>query len=426
MDTDESGPPTFSSPADGTITNQNILTLEGIAEVGNTVTLVDNGEFLGTTPTEPDSSFSYTTRPLADGIHSFTATATDVAGNVSDSSEATTVTVDTTAPVVSVSLDKQEYTTNENVMIQYTATDNLDDSLSVTMTTTPELTVVDNQIQPPLPAGNLTVTVTAIDDADNSTTASASAVVKALVARLDVIPNLFEIKIPNKPKKPEKPETSILLTAYLSLPEGISPTEIDTSSLRLNDNPPSNTIDHDLVLEAQFEVDETFIASLLSLDVALIDKLEQNANDVRVFLNEPMEMASITLGKLEITGVLNNQATFASEDASRQITLKESAAPAVTRTLLGQNYPNPFNPDTWIPYALAWDADVTINIFDVRGNLVCSLNLGYQEAGFYMERGNAAYWDGRNSFGQRVASGLYFYTLQSGKFKATRRMVIMK
>ena len=46
-----------------------------------------------------------------------------------------------------------------------------------------------------------------------------------------------------------------------------------------------------------------------------------------------------------------------------------------------------------------------INIFDVRGNLVCRLNLGYQETGFHMERGNAAYWDGRDSSGQRVASG---------------------
>jgi len=426
VDTDESAPPTFSSPADGSITNQNILTLEGTAEAGSTVTLVDNEAILGVAPTDVDGSFSYTTRALADGIHSFTATAVDLAGNVSDSSESITVTVDTTAPVVSVSLDKQEYTTNDGVIIDYTATDNLDDSLSVTITTTPELTVVDNQIQPPLPANSLTVTITATDDADNSTTASASAVVKALVARLDVIPNLFEIKIPKKPKKPEQPDNSVLLTAYLSFPEGISPTEINTSSLRLNESPPNNTSDHDLVLEAQFEVDETFIASLLSLDVALIDKLEQNANDIRVFLNEPVQMASITLGKLEITGVLNNQATFASEDASRQITLKESAAPAVTRTFLAQNYPNPFNPDTWIPYALAWDADVTIKIFDVRGNLVRCLRIGYQEAGFYMERSEAAYWDGKDSFGQRAASGLYFYTLQSGEFKDTRRMVIMK
>ena len=210
--------------------------------------------------------------------------------------------------------------------------------------------------------------------------------------------------------------------------------------MRLNDTQiPGNTIEHDLVLEAQFEADDAFVASLLSLDIALIDKLQQNANDVRVFLNEPVEMASITLGKLQVTGSLNNQAAFASEDASRQITLKEAAAPAVVRTLLAQNFPNPFNPDTYIPYALASDAHVTINIFDMRGNLVRRLNLGYQKAGFYMERSDAAHWKGRDSFGQKVASGLYFYTLQvhsvpirtiprigAGGFVATRRMVIMR
>ena len=127
-----------------------------------------------------------------------------------------------------------------------------------------------------------------------------------------------------------------------------------------------------------------------------------------------------------MTGALNNQATFASEDASRHITLKVSAAPAATRTLLAQNFPNPFNPETWIPYALASDAYVAINIFDVRGRLIRRLVLGQQKAGFYIERSEAAYWDGKDNSGQKVASGLYFYTLQAGEFKATRRMVIMK
>ena len=378
---------------------------------------------MGTALTDANGDFSYTTPPLADGIHSFTATATDVTGNISGVSEAIAVTVDTVAPVVLVSLDKQEYTTNESVQITYT----VDEPIAVTITTIPNLPVTpDNEILPPLPAGNLTVTATATDDAGNSVSANASAVVKTLVARLDVMPNLFEIQIPNKSKKGNKNIKPISLTVYLSLPGGISISEIDASSLRLNDSlTPINTIAHEAVLEAQFEGDKEFVASLLSLDVTLINKLEQNANDVRVFLNEPMEMASITLGKLQVTGLVN-QAAFVSEDASRHITLKVSAAPAATHTLLGQNFPNPFNPDTWIPYALASDAYVAINIFDVRGRLIRRLVPGHQEAGFYMERSEAAYWDGKDNSGQKVASGLYFYTLQLGDFKATRRMLIMK
>ena len=94
-------------------------------------------------------------------------------------------------------------------------------------------------------------------------------------------------------------------------------------------------------------------------------------------------------------------------------------------TLLA-NYPNPFNPETWIPYQLAKDADVTLHIYAVNGTLVRTLVLGYQAAGLYQNRSRAAYWDGRNAFGEPVASGVYFYTLTAGDFTATRKMLIRK
>ena len=429
VDDSKPAPPMFLLPAGGTVTNQNVVAFKGEAEAWSTITLFDDGEILGTTVTNAEGNFSYTTRALADRIHGFTATAIDVAGNVSDASPTTTVTVDTSPPTVSVSLDKQEYTTNENIQIQYAATDNLDDTPGVEIITDPSLTVnADNQILLPLPVGNLTVTITATDNANNSAIASVSAVINALPAGLDVTPNLLEIHIPKKAKEgKDKDKKTIAFTCYLSLPEGVAISEIDISSLRLNDTQtPGNTTEHDSILEVQFEGDEAFVASLLSLDVTQIGKLDQNANDISVSLTGPVDMTSITLGKLRVTGLLNNQAAFYSEDASRHITLKVSAAPAATRTLLAQNFPNPFNPETWIPYVLASDAHVTIKIFDVRGNLVRRLDLGYQETGLYMEHSDAAHWNGRDSFGQKVASGLYFYTLQAEGFMATRKMVIMK
>ena len=93
---------------------------------------------------------------------------------------------------------------------------------------------------------------------------------------------------------------------------------------------------------------------------------------------------------------------------------------------LHQNYPNPFNPETWFPYELASDATVTIRIYDLKGHLVRKLNPGKQEAGSYITKDKAAYWDGRDSLSEKVASGIYFYTLQAGEFRATRKMVIMK
>jgi len=95
-------------------------------------------------------------------------------------------------------------------------------------------------------------------------------------------------------------------------------------------------------------------------------------------------------------------------------------------TLLAQNFPNPFNPETWIPYQLSRSTDVKIAIYDVSGRLVRSLDLGWQSTGSYMTPSSAAYWDGKNAVGERVSSGIYFYTLQTADFTATRRMVILK
>ena len=95
-------------------------------------------------------------------------------------------------------------------------------------------------------------------------------------------------------------------------------------------------------------------------------------------------------------------------------------------TALLPNYPNPFNPETWIPYQLAEPAEVTLTIYDMNGRLVRRLAVGLQAAGMYRSRGRAVYWDGRNQFGESVASGLYFYTLTAGEFRSTRKMLILK
>ena len=96
------------------------------------------------------------------------------------------------------------------------------------------------------------------------------------------------------------------------------------------------------------------------------------------------------------------------------------------QTQLAQNFPNPFNPETWMPFQLSQSSTAAIQIYDVSGRLVRTLDLGVKPAGFYMTRSTAAYWDGRNSVGERVVSGTYFYTLKTDEFAATRKMLISK
>ena len=95
-------------------------------------------------------------------------------------------------------------------------------------------------------------------------------------------------------------------------------------------------------------------------------------------------------------------------------------------TALLRNYPNPFNPETWIPYHLSEDADVKLTIYDINGEVVRDIDVGHQTAAKYDTRSKAIYWDGRNRFGEQVASGIYFYHLDAGDFSGTRKMVILK
>ncbi|MYE89075.1 hypothetical protein F4X33_08795 [Candidatus Poribacteria bacterium] len=112
------------------------------------------------------------------------------------------------------------------------------------------------------------------------------------------------------------------------------------------------------------------------------------------------------------------------ESAVLSVRLDSIGQPKLTQLL--QNFPNPFNPETWIPYQLETSADVTLHIYDMSGGLVRTLDLGFKGQGFYMTRSRAAYWDGRNNLGEQVASGVYFYSLHTPDFSATRKMLILK
>ena len=123
-------------------------------------------------------------------------------------------------------------------------------------------------------------------------------------------------------------------------------------------------------------------------------------------------------GELELTEATSQRGVLFLEQLFAALTPKETA--------LLPNFPNPFNPETWIPYRLSEDADVTLTIYDTTGVVVRRLDIGHQLAGHYADRGRAAYWDGRNARGESVASGVYFYTLTAGDFNATRKMLIRK
>ena len=101
-------------------------------------------------------------------------------------------------------------------------------------------------------------------------------------------------------------------------------------------------------------------------------------------------------------------------------------AAAPTHTQLLQSYPNPFNPDVWIPYELGADASVSIEIYNISGQLVQTLPVGMKKRGQYITKQKAAYWNGRVQSGEQAASGVYFYVLKAGDYVSMRKMAILK
>ncbi|MEF3694075.1 MAG: C25 family cysteine peptidase, partial [Candidatus Cloacimonadota bacterium] len=110
-------------------------------------------------------------------------------------------------------------------------------------------------------------------------------------------------------------------------------------------------------------------------------------------------------GSMESTGVVGNA---------------EGTTPGLVFGLL-QNYPNPFNNSTTIDYKLSQPGRVSLEIYNLRGQLVRSLVNDSRSVGIH-----SANWDGRDENGRNIASGVYLYRLTSPEGSQTRRMLIVK
>jgi len=110
--------------------------------------------------------------------------------------------------------------------------------------------------------------------------------------------------------------------------------------------------------------------------------------------------------------------------AYRVLRLKPRRIPDRTRLL--PNYPNPSNPETRIPFEINQDGEVSITIYDISGTPVRTIRVGYVEAGSYVSRSRAIYWEGKTDTGGRISSGIYFYTLRIGASICTRKMIVLK
>jgi len=107
--------------------------------------------------------------------------------------------------------------------------------------------------------------------------------------------------------------------------------------------------------------------------------------------------------------------------AGFSVALSGVASPLPTEFALDQNYPNPFNPDTQIGFALPVNSFVELDVFNVLGQKVATLVQGEMPAGYH-----TVTWNGANSDGSAVASGIYFYRISTEQFTTSKKMMMLK
>jgi hypothetical protein len=98
----------------------------------------------------------------------------------------------------------------------------------------------------------------------------------------------------------------------------------------------------------------------------------------------------------------------------------DNGIPSIATTLHG-NYPNPFNPETNIRFSLKEAAPVSIEVYNVKGQLVRTLVNEMKEAG-----NHTVLWNGKDNNNRAVSSGVYFYKMNAGKYSSTKKMILMK
>ncbi|MBD3217041.1 MAG: T9SS type A sorting domain-containing protein, partial [candidate division Zixibacteria bacterium] len=126
--------------------------------------------------------------------------------------------------------------------------------------------------------------------------------------------------------------------------------------------------------------------------------------------------AELTLSRADIR---NNQNEKLLGDFTAQTVMASAVVPESYE--LFQNHPNPFNPETEIAYSLPEETHVNIKVYNIAGQVVSTLVDKVMPAGKHKVN-----WNGTNQSGARVASGVYFYRMETSSFQKTQKMILVK
>ena len=228
------------------------------------------------------------------------------------------------------------------------------------------------------------------------------------------------------------PGEIVISNSILETPAGTPPTmTVSYAQYDVNKDGTVDNTDAGLVIDAlgtsNAAYDVNGDGTVNFLDVVLVfDNRDDNVAGAPTIVGMKLSAAQIDVieEQIDLLIATNDRSPAAMWTLIYLQQLLVTARPEKTQLLA--NYPNPFNPETWIPYELATDTHVKITIYNTQGVVIRTLQFGHQSAGYYTGRDRAAYWDGRNALGEQVASGLYFYQLETDEMSSLRKMVILK
>ena len=212
-------------------------------------------------------------------------------------------------------------------------------------------------------------------------------------------------------------EAVIVRKRYTSLIETDDPQPFQTTAEVLNaaDREGDGIPDDDINIVGRVKATDTYFEDATIFQDIDVDDTRFDGQDTRYFYAVvPVDaigiMGTPSIDPNGITPIFNP--------------LDIPAAPMQTQLL--QSYPNPFNPDVWIPYELGKDSAVSVEIYNISGQLVRTLHVGMKKRGQYISKDKAIYWDGRTQLGDRATSGVYFYVLKADDYVSIRKMAILK
>ncbi len=139
------------------------------------------------------------------------------------------------------------------------------------------------------------------------------------------------------------------------------------------------------------------------------DAIEESIETFKIVISNPV---NATIADNEGIGTI-----YASDPTAVKLHEKTN----ILNYELSQNYPNPFNPETTIHFQLGENSEINLTIYNMEGKVIRHLMTGQTTAGNYHVS-----WDGRNEENQHVPSGLYLYRLNTGKFSAMKKMLLIK